>query len=117
LAYYLSEEFGREEKTIRTFARFILDDVYLVRIQTDSFATGLRIFETINARGRNLAAFDMVKSYLFAVVKPSEKPRLGKLWASVRGRLEETIGEGPKGARVAYSASRGEARLGFLWSR
>jgi uncharacterized protein with ParB-like and HNH nuclease domain len=77
LAYYLSEEFGREEKTIRTFARFILDDVYLVRIQTDSFATGLRIFETINARGRNLTPFDMVKNYLFAVVKPSESQDWG----------------------------------------
>lgn len=94
LSGYLEEEFGREEKAIRNFARYILDDVYLVRVQTDSFGSALQIFETINARGLGLSPFDMVKNYLFAVVRASEKRRLEKLWSMVQGRLEDTIGAG-----------------------
>lgn len=96
LSSYLEEEFGREEKVLRDFARYILDDVYLVRVQTDSFASALQIFETINQRGVGLSPFDMVKNYLFALVKNEpDKKRLGRLWGTVQERMEDTIGAGP----------------------
>jgi len=94
LAAYIEDELGREEKSIRSFTRYILDEVYLVHVQTDSFSSALQIFETINARGIGLSPFDMVKNYLFAVVKASEKKRLEKLWGNVQGRLEDAIGPG-----------------------
>ena len=102
LGVFLSEEFGREEKTIRAFTRYILDDVYLVRVQTDSFGTALQIFETINARGVGLSPFDMVKNYLFAVVRASDKNRLESRRGTVQGRLEDTIGAG-SGSQTATS--------------
>lgn len=102
LVEFLRDEFGRDEKAVRAFAQFVLDQVYVVRVQTDSFGTSLRIFETINARGRNLTPFDMVKNYLFAIVSAADQVRLGKLWAKVQDRLEETIGEGA-GSQTATS--------------
>lgn len=102
LGLFLAEEFGREDKSIQAFTEYILDDVYVVRVQTDSFGTALQIFETINARGVGLTPFDMVKNYLFAVVRVSEKNRLEKLWGTVQGRLEDTIGAG-SGSQTATS--------------
>jgi hypothetical protein len=102
LGIFLREEFGREEKTIRAFTRYILDDVSLVRVQTDSFGSALQIFETINARGIGLSPFDMVKNYLFSLVRASDKNRLEKLWGTVQGRLEDTIGAG-SGSQTATS--------------
>lgn len=73
--------------------RFITDNVQVVRFVVGSDQTAYTIFETLNDRGLELSALDLVKNYLFS---HAEKTRLGSLkefeerWAEMMALLSSS---------------------------
>ena len=66
LASELSSE--AEAKTYFTnFIKFIRDSVVVVRLTVPSEANAFRVFETLNDRGLDLSAVDLIKNYLFGI--------------------------------------------------
>ncbi len=93
ISAFLEEDFGRKDKDLFAFVRYVLDNVYVVRMRTDSFSSALQIFETINARGVDLSAFDMVKNYLFTKVRDKDsQKRLSGHWRTITTRIEDAVG-------------------------
>jgi hypothetical protein len=84
----VSSSFGTEAKEIRAFAGFVAHNLNAVRIETDTFQSALQIFETINERGVNLAAMDLVKNYLFSLVTQSQRTQLKDAWSTIAEHLD-----------------------------
>ena len=70
------------------FAAFLLYKSSFVRIDTQNVVDALKMFETINERGKNLDPIDLLKNMLFTNVQPNQFAALNTEWKSVINELE-----------------------------
>jgi hypothetical protein len=73
---FLSSSFGSNPQTLKRFYAFFINRVKVIRIETQSLARALKIFETINDRGVGLDSMDLLKNLLFM---NADKKTFGKL--------------------------------------
>lgn len=70
-AYKVIEKFYNEEFSTLEFSEIvdyiykILENVWLINIETESFESAMQIFETVNARGMRLEHHDVYKSRIY----------------------------------------------------
>jgi Protein of unknown function DUF262/Protein of unknown function (DUF1524) len=62
---FLAQQFSDDPQEARRFYAFFTKRVKLIRIGTKSVAHALKIFETINDRGKGLDAMDLLKNLMF----------------------------------------------------
>jgi len=79
-------------ESLASFIDELADRLFFTRISVSDDFNAFRVFETLNARGVQLSAADLLKNYLFSVVdesKPhkSEIEELELLWSKVIGKL------------------------------
>ncbi len=91
--YYgrIKKEFTTGE-ALAAFIDSLADKLFFTRISVSDDFNAFKVFETLNARGVQLSAADLLKNYLFSVVdasKPhkSEIEELELLWSKVVGKL------------------------------
>lgn len=84
---FLEGELGGDPAAVRKFYAYLVDKVKLIRIRTDSLARALKIFETINDRGRGLDAMDLLKNLLFIQAAPAEFEKLKDSWKALSDAL------------------------------
>lgn len=77
---FLEGSFGTDSQSLRKFYRFFTNNVKLISIRTRSRAHALKIFETINARGKGLDSMDLLKNLLFMRARPNEFAALKTRW-------------------------------------
>lgn len=66
--------------SVRKFYAYLVQSVYLIRIETDTVERALWIFETINSRGQGLDAMDLLKNLLFRNAKTTDFDNLKQRW-------------------------------------
>jgi uncharacterized protein with ParB-like and HNH nuclease domain len=91
---FLESTFGSDVQALRRFYRFFTNNVKLIRIRTRSRAHALKIFETINARGKSLDSMDLLKNLLFMRARPQEFDALKTRWKELVDTLHKA-GEKP----------------------
>lgn len=75
-----------DERALPFFCDWLIDNVHLVVITATTDEDAYTIFETMNDRGLSLTPLDMLKGYLLANIKDSNKRNeAAKIW---RGRIE-----------------------------
>jgi len=91
--YYdrIKKEFTTGE-SLAAFIDNLSDKLFFTRISVSDDFNAFKVFETLNARGVQLSAADLLKNYVFSVVdatKPhsSEIEELELLWSNVVGKL------------------------------
>jgi uncharacterized protein with ParB-like and HNH nuclease domain len=79
-----------DEATLCNLARYILERVYVVFVQTDNFTSSFRLFNVLNTRGMALAASDLIKNSLFEMAEDSGEghEKVEEYW----DRIEDIIG-------------------------
>lgn len=95
LWYY--ERLKKDFKTGEQLAGFIdsiVDKLFFTVIEVTDQINAFKIFETLNARGVQLSAADLLKNYLFSIVdetRPhvSEIEELELIWSKIVGKLGE----------------------------
>lgn len=81
---------GKEQDWIKLFANYILKNVYIVFVQTNSFESAYRMFNVLNDRGMSLSNADLIKNRLFGRLQDEERnDELEERWV----QLEETVGQ------------------------
>ena len=93
--YY--EKIKKEFTTGKNFAEFIdkiVDKLFFTVIEVTDQLNAFKVFETLNARGVQLSAADLLKNYLFSIVdesKPhiSEIEEVESIWSKIVGKLGE----------------------------
>jgi len=80
---------GKEEMTLRRFANYVLQNVYVVFVVTTSFTSAYRLFNVLNARGMPLSNADLIKNELFSYLDGQDgaSEDLEERWSE----LEETV--------------------------
>jgi uncharacterized protein with ParB-like and HNH nuclease domain len=86
--YLLSK--ADEETIFCNLAKYILEHVYVVFVQTDNFTSSFRLFNVLNTRGMPLAASDLIKNSLFESAENSGEnyKKVEEYWE----KIEDTIG-------------------------
>ena len=78
----LLEEY--DEIHLKKFANYLLQNVYLVLVRTESFESAYRLFNVLNARGLALSNADLLKNLLFGRSSSlNEQKRIETYWNSL----------------------------------
>jgi uncharacterized protein with ParB-like and HNH nuclease domain len=93
---FLEEKFGADIAELRRFYSFFTRNVKLIRIKTQSVAHALKIFETINDRGKGLDSMDLLKNLLFMHARAGDFERLKEKWKEL---VDVLYGAGQKPLR------------------
>lgn len=74
--------------SLTEFAAYFLTKIDLVVIESENLSSALKIFETINQRGANLNAMDLIKNLLFSKASPDEFTKIKDKWKSLSTHLQ-----------------------------
>lgn len=80
---FIEQQFGDDVDIARRFYAFFTKRVKLIRIMTQSVAHALKIFETINDRGRGLDSMDLLKNLMFMQADHVDFDKLKEKWKDV----------------------------------
>lgn len=64
----------------QNFVQYLMMQVSLIEVTTDSYQAAHRIFSVLNTRGVPLAATDIFKARVLSHVAPANRPRYAALW-------------------------------------
>ena len=85
---FLNERFS-DLASLKKFVVFLLNKTSFIRIETYDIADALKIFETINQRGKGLDPMDLLKNMIFRQVDRSKFKELNMNWKSIPRSLEK----------------------------
>jgi hypothetical protein len=80
----------RSQDWLKLFANYILQNVYVVLVRTESFQSAYRLFNVLNARGLELSNADLIKNQLFGKLTENDPRRneLEDLWVELEGTAD-----------------------------
>lgn len=78
----------KDETYLKKYANYLLQSVYVVFVNTDSFESAYRLFNVLNARGLSLSNGDLLKNQLFGLSNSEfEQNKIELYW----NQLEDII--------------------------
>lgn len=75
-------------EALTEFAAYFLTKIDLVVIESENLSGALKIFETINQRGANLNAMDLIKNLLFRKAPSDEFSKIKEKWKELTAHLQ-----------------------------
>ena len=84
----LSDKFSNFAE-LKKFVVFLLNKTSFIRIETYDITDALKIFETINQRGKGLDPMDLLKNMVFRQVDRSKFKELNMNWKYITSALEK----------------------------
>ena len=94
-AHETIEEFFRVQFTgleqvsqLKHFSGYILNNLKIIKIETPTLSTALKIFETINERGIGLDGVDLLKNLLFMQIKRDDFEKLKIDWNKFKKSIQ-----------------------------
>ncbi|MGY8683731.1 DUF262 domain-containing HNH endonuclease family protein [Bradyrhizobium sp. UFLA05-153] len=111
----IAEKHADSKKTTAYFAdllKYIRDSVVVVRLTVPNAANAFRVFETLNDRGLDLSAVDLVKNHLFGLAHDQSTDLLAQLekrWAQITQELQNVKEE--EFLRVYWTSRNGRTQL------
>jgi uncharacterized protein with ParB-like and HNH nuclease domain len=81
---------AKTEQDLKDFARYVLQNVFVVFVQTDDLSSSFRLFNVLNNRGMSLSNADLLKNTLFeyAIKFKKESSQVENAWSEI----EEIVG-------------------------
>jgi hypothetical protein len=76
-----------DQDKIGSFYRYVLSRVRVVRLELESAAHALRVFQKVNNRGLQLDDADLIKAYLFQTLSDNEFDDAAKKWEESTNNL------------------------------
>ena len=87
-----TENENESKKYLIRLVKFIRDSVVVVRLTVPSEANAFRVFETLNDRGLDLSAVDLIKNYLYGIAHDASQRFLEKVegrWSQLTHELND----------------------------
>jgi len=84
---YLKE---KEEDDLKNLTKYILQNIFIVFVQTDNFESSFRLFNVLNNRGLPLSNSDLLKNSLFEVINNDKRKteQIEKTWSDIEDIIE-----------------------------
>ena len=74
---------------LANFAVYIFNKTQMVQIESQDMSDALKIFETINQRGKGLNSLDLLKNMLFMQVPREDFKKLNTAWKDMMDKLQK----------------------------
>jgi uncharacterized protein with ParB-like and HNH nuclease domain len=84
---FFQEKFASDGSRLKRFYAYFIHKVKIIRIKTGSVNKALKIFETINDRGRALDAMDLLKNLMFMSSSQEQFIKLKESWKDLTDKL------------------------------
>ncbi|SEH06887.1 DUF262 domain-containing protein [Candidatus Venteria ishoeyi] len=80
---------GKDENELKSLAKYIFQNVYVVFVQTDNFTSSFRLFNVLNNRGLPLSNADLLKNALFeaASSNSSQSIQVEECWDEIESMV------------------------------
>ena len=88
-AYKIIADSLSEYDKLKKFVGFLLNKTSFIRIETQDMTNVLKIFETINQRGKGLDPMDLLKNMVFRQVSREKFKELNMNWREITKTLEK----------------------------
>lgn len=86
----LEDKFGDDYYDLDDFFKYIDKNVEMIKIYTSDLAQAVRLFQTINTRGKDLTVSDLTKSYLLSNLEDDEdKDDVIEVWQELTGKVDD----------------------------
>ncbi|MFC7236959.1 DUF262 domain-containing protein [Saliphagus sp. GCM10025317] len=86
----LDDKIGDRHENLDDFFEFIDQNIELIRIISDDLAHAVRLFQTINTRGKDLTVSDLTKSYLLSNLEDDEdKDDVIDVWKEITTKVDD----------------------------
>jgi len=69
---YIDKEIMKEDE-LKNLTKYILENVYIVLVKTENFASSYRLFNVLNTRGLSLKQSDLLKNRIFEIAETHNK--------------------------------------------
>lgn len=89
---FLEQEFD-DTDGLDGFLNYVDDQVNMVRIRTSNVQEAVRIFQTVNTRGKDLTLSDKIKSYLLSYVEEDAEDDFVEVWREIINKLDGDYGK------------------------
>jgi hypothetical protein len=115
----IAERDGDRQKTsgyLIGLAKYIRDSVIVVRLTVPNEANAFRVFQTLNDRGLDLSAFDLLKNYLFGLAydqSASDLRQIEMRWAQITQTLSGVSQE--DFLKVFWTSRNGKTQLDIIF--
>jgi hypothetical protein len=110
---------AKAQKYFADLIKFMRDAVIVVRLTVPNESNAFRVFETLNDRGMDLSAVDLLKNYLFGCVYSEEHPQglaqMEHRWAQLTGTLQDLRQE--DFLKVYWTSRHGLVQLDDIFER
>jgi len=86
----LETKFGERQEDLNDFFEYLDQNIELIRIVSDDLAHAVRLFQTINTRGKDLTVSDLTKSYLLSNLENDEdKDDVIEVWNEITTKVDD----------------------------
>lgn len=86
----LEDKFGDGKGELNDFFEFVDQNIELIRIISDDLGHAVRLFQTINTRGKALTVSDLTKSYLLSNLEDNEdKDDVIEIWQEITTKVDD----------------------------
>lgn len=86
----LEDKFGDDTGELNDFFEFVDQNVELIRITSGDLSHAVRLFQTINTRGKDLTVSDLTKSYLLSNIEDDEdKDTVIEVWQEITTKVDD----------------------------
>ncbi|WP_123539364.1 DUF262 domain-containing protein [Halosimplex salinum] len=86
----LEDKFDDQTENLNDFFEFVDQQIELISITSDDLTHAVRLFQTINTRGKDLTVSDLTKSYLLSNLEDKEdKDDVIEVWQEITTKVDD----------------------------
>lgn len=86
----IEDKFGDHMDDLDDFFEYVDQNVELIKITSDDLTHAVRLFQTINTRGKDLTVSDLTKSYLLSNLEDDEdKDDVIEIWQDITTKVDD----------------------------
>jgi hypothetical protein len=109
-----------QTQTLQKWLDYLENGARVIWVEVQDQATAYRIFETMNDRGLKLSAADLVKNYLYSLVKEANLDQVTHKWQTMSAVLESLgleDGDAVDYLRYFWITTHGHTRSSYLFDK
>lgn len=74
---------------LENFFDFVEEDIEIIKIETSELSYAIRLFQTVNNRGKDLTVSDLTKSYLFSLTSDEQRDVVTESWKKLSSKFDD----------------------------
>ncbi|MFB6147766.1 MAG: DUF262 domain-containing protein, partial [Candidatus Nanohaloarchaea archaeon] len=83
------EDKFEDHSELESFFNFVEEDIEIIEIETSELSYAIRLFQTVNNRGKDLTVSDLTKSYLLSLTSDEQRDVVTESWKKLSTKFDD----------------------------